>query len=117
MAKKITINQYKNKIRKALKDQDNYSKDMESAILLAAGNMFAYELALGDLEDLECTYVEEVSREGNIKMVPHPAFRVFKDTSESVRRSLRELQLTLATIQGSSENDDLDNLVDEVNNI
>ena len=90
---------------------------MESAILLAAGNLFAYELALKDLEELDCTYVEEISREGNIKLVPHPAFKVFKDASESVRRSLRELQLTLATLEGTTENDDLDILVESVNKV
>jgi len=112
-----SVGALKGRIRKALREQNNYSKDMESAILLAAGNLFAYELALKDLEELDCTYIEEISREGNIKLVPHPAFKVFKDASESVRRSLRELQLTLATLEGTTENDDLDNLVESVNGV
>ncbi|MGL5261210.1 MAG: hypothetical protein ACRC9P_02375 [Bacteroides sp.] len=112
-----SLSTLKSRIRKALREQNNYSKDMESAILLAAGNLFAYELALKDLEELDCTYVEEVSREGNIRLVPHPAFKVFKDASESVRRSLRELQLTLATLEGTTENDDLDILVESVNKV
>ncbi len=112
-----SVGALKGRIRKALREQNNYSKDMESAILLAAGNLFAYELALKDLEELDCTYVEEISREGNIKLVPHPAFKVFKDASESVRRSLRELQLTLATLEGTTENDDLDILVESVNKV
>lgn len=112
-----SINTIKSRIRKALREQNNYSKDMESAILLSAGNLFAYEMALADLEKLDRTFIEEVSREGNIKLVPHPAFKVFKDASESVRRSLRELQLTLATLEGTTENDDLDNLVEAVNSV
>ena len=112
-----SVGALKGRIRKALREQNNYSKDMESAILLAAGNLFAYELALKDLEELDCTYIEEISREGNIKLVPHPAFKVFKDASESVRRSLRELQLTLATLEGTTENDDLDILVESVNKV
>ena len=112
-----SLSTLKSRIRKALREQNNYSKDMESAILLAAGNLFAYELALKDLEELDCTYVEEVSREGNIRLVPHPAFKVFKDASESVRRSPRELQLTLATSEGTTENDDLDILVESVNKV
>lgn len=112
-----SIGTIKSRIRKALKEQNNYSKDMESAILLAAGNLFAYEMALSDLEKLDRTFIEELSREGNIKLVPHPAFKVFKDASESVRRSLRELQLTLATLEGTTENDDLDNLVESVNSV
>lgn len=112
-----SINTIKSRIRKALKEQNNYSKNMESAISLAAGNLFAYEMALADLEGLDRTFIEEVSREGNIKLVPHPAFKVFKDASESVRRALRELQLTLATLEGTTENDELDNLVDSVNSV
>lgn len=112
-----SVGALKGRIRKALREQNNYSKDMESAILLAAGNLFAYELALKDLEELDCTYIGEKTREGNIKLVPHPAFKVFKDASESVRRSLRELQLTLATLEGTTENDDLDNLVESVNGV
>ncbi len=92
-----TVNSLKSKIRRALRQQGNYSKDMESAIYLAAGNLFAYELALKDLESLECSYITEISREGNERLVPHPAFKTFKDASESVRRSLRELQLKMRT--------------------
>ena len=110
-----TVRSLKNKIRKALRQQGNYSKDMESAIYLAAGNLFAYELA--DLESLECSYVSEISREGNERLVPHPAFKTFKDASESVRRSLRELQLTLATLEGTTEGDELDELVSAVNKV
>lgn len=112
-----SIGTIKSRIRKALKEQNNYSKDMESAILLAAGNLFAYQMALSDLEKLDCTYITEISREGSERLVPHPVFRVFKDASESVRRSLRELQLTLATLEGTTENDDLDNLVESVNSV
>lgn len=112
-----TIGTFRNRIKRALKAQNNYSKEMDSAIYLAAGNLFAYELALKDLEGLERTYVEEVSREGNVRLVPHPAFKTFKDVSESVRRSLRELQLTLATLEGSTEDDELDKLVNAINGV
>ncbi|WP_106831156.1 P27 family phage terminase small subunit [Parabacteroides pacaensis] len=107
----------KNRIRSALKKQGNYSKNMETAISLAAGSYMAFQIALNDLESLECSYVEELTREGNVKLVPHPAFKTLATASEAVRKALRELRLTLTSLDGSTDDDEVDDLVKKVGGI
>lgn len=106
-----TIVTIKNRIRKALKNQNTYSKDLETCIAMAAGSYYAFLLAQEDVGKLESTFVEEKTREGNSKLVPHPAFKVLKDTQEMVRRSLRELGLTLGTLS-TGDNDPLEDMLD-----
>ena len=108
-----TVGNIKSKIRKALKNQNTYSKDLETCIGMAAGSYYAFLLAQQDIESLSCTFVAEKSREGNNRLVPHPAFRVLKDASEMTRKSLRELGLTLNTLS-TDDNDLLEDLVDAV---
>lgn len=105
-----TIVSIKARIRRALKNQNTYSKDLETCISMAAGSYYAFLLAQRDMEMLESTYVSEVTREGNVKLVPHPTFRVLKDAQEMVRRSLRELGLTLGTLS-TGDNDPLEELM------
>lgn len=105
------ITNIKSRIRKALKNQNTYSKDLETCISMAAGSYFAFLLAQRDIENLTCTFLTEITREGNKKMVPHPAFKVLKDTQEMVRRSLRELGLTLGTLS-TGDNDPLEDMLD-----
>lgn len=88
----------KRRIKNALKRQGTYSRDLELCIGMCAGSYAAFLAAQADIAGLEHTYVEETSREGNVRLVPHPAFRVLRDTQEMVRRSLRELGLTLSTL-------------------
>lgn len=106
-----TIVTIKSRIRKALKNQNTYSKDLETCIAMAAGSYYAFLLAQEDVGKLTTTFVEEKTREGNSKLVPHPAFKVLKDTQEMVRRSLRELGLTLGTLS-TGDNDPLDDMLD-----
>ena len=101
----------KNKIRKALKNQNTYSKDLETCISMAAGSYYAFLLAQKDIGILTCTFLTEITREGNEKLVPHPAFKVLKDAQEMVRRSLRELGLTLGTLS-TGDNDPLEDMLD-----
>ena len=112
-----TLKTIKNKIRKSLREQQNYSKSMELAIELAAANYIVFELAIDEIENLDSTFVTEVSREGASRLMPHPAFKVFKDASETLRKSLRELQMTLQTLQGVTEDDELEKLIDKVENV
>lgn len=107
-----SIMSIKNKIRKALKSQSTYSRDLETCIAMAAGSYYAFLLAQQDIECLTSTYLTEITREGNEKLVPHPAFKVLKDTQEMVRRSLRELGLTLGTLS-TGDNDPLDDMLDK----
>lgn len=106
-----TIVTIKSRIRKALKNQNTYSKDLETCIAMAAGSYYAFLLAQEDVGKLKTTFVEETTREGNSKLVPHPAFKVLKDTQEMVRRSLRELGLTLGTLS-TGDNDPLEDMLD-----
>lgn len=106
-----TIVTIKSRIRKALKNQNTYSKDLETCIAMAAGSYYAFLLAQEDVGKLTTTFVEEKTREGNSKLVPHPAFKVLKDTQEMVRRSLRELGLTLGTLS-TGDNDPMEDMLD-----
>lgn len=108
------INKIKSRIRKALKEQGSYSKDMESIIELTAGNFVAYYLALRDVEALTESYVVEVTREGNEKLSPHPAIKTLRETTEIIRRCLRELRLTVATVD--PDNDDYDDGINDLTN-
>ena len=108
-----SISNIKSKIRKALRNQKTYSKDLETCIGMAAGSYYAFLLAQQDIEKLDCTYVTEKSREGNDRLVPHPAFRVLKEAAEMTRKSLRELGLTLNTLS-TDEDDPLEDLVNSV---
>lgn len=117
MAKKIAgINTIKKRLKKALEDQGSYTEGIDTLIETTAGNLYAYYLALRDVEELDSSFVEEVTREGNVKLAPHPAIKVVRDQSEMIRKQLRELRLTLATVE-SVNGDDMDDLIDSVNSI
>ncbi len=83
---------------------------------MVAGSYYAFLLAQTDIEKLTCSYVEEKTRENNIKLVPHPAFKTLKDSQESVRKGLRELGLTLSTLTVDDE-DELGKLIDDVESV
>lgn len=104
------------KIRKAMKEQGTYSKAMEFTISLAAGSFMAYTKARGEVSGLEHVCMERESREGNKYKVVNPEFSVMFDAAEQTRKALRELRLTRATIEGGSDEDEVDNLVKDVEN-
>ena len=52
-----SIKSIKNKIRKALKSQSTYSRDLETCIAMAAGSYYAFLLAQQDIERLTSTYL------------------------------------------------------------
>ena len=110
------VSTIKTKIRKALKNQGTYTKDLETCIGMAAGSYYTFLLAQKDIENLECTYVIEYSREDKERMVPHPAFKVMKDSQEMTRKSLKELGLTLSTLI-SDDTDEFDRLVKKINEV
>lgn len=105
------------KIRAAMKLQGTYSKSMEITISLAAGPLFAYMKARNAVEDLDKDCCEiRTSREGNLYKVVHPEYKLMLDMAEMVRKYLRELRLTRATIEGFVDDDDVDRLVRDVEN-
>lgn len=111
-----SINALKNRLKRALKKQGSYSEGIEILIEQTAGNLYAYHLALRDIEELDESFVVEVTREGNEKLAPHPAIGIMRNQSEMIRKQLRELRLTLATIEGV-EGDELDELYKQVEGI
>lgn len=104
------------KIKKALKNQNRYSADLELCISMAAGSYYAFLLALADVQNLKSACVTEISREDNERTMPHPAFKVLKDTQEMVRRSLCELGLTVKTL-ATDEGDVLDDVIKKVDEV
>lgn len=103
------------RIRKAMRSQDTYSKAMEISISLAAGAYMAYLKAREDVELLDNCCATRKSREGHEYKVAHPEFKVMADMAEIARKYMRELRLTRATIEGGSDEDEVDRLVDDVN--
>ena len=101
------------KIRESLKNQNRYSPDLEVCINMAAGSYHAFLMALKEVQNLKSTCSVEISREGNERAAPHPAFKVLKDTQEMVRRSLCELGLTVKTLA----TDDSDVLEEVLKNV
>jgi predicted ATP-dependent endonuclease of OLD family len=112
----IDVNKIKNSIRKYLKAQKSYSKELEPIIEITAGNMLVYYMAKKDIEYLSNTFISESTREGNLKISEHPAAKTMRESTEIVRRCLRELRLTLTTFQGDS-NDDMNDLIESVNSV
>lgn len=90
--------QIERKIRASLERQGTYTKDLDMCISIVASSYFAMQIAQRDMEGLQNCYVEEIDRYGNNKLVLHPSFKALKDAQESVRKGLRELNLTLSTL-------------------
>lgn len=111
----MTSKQIENKLRGAMKQQGTYNKAMDFSITLAAGALMAYLKAREDVENLTGCSVTRKSREGHEYSVPHPEFKIMYDMSEAVRKTLRELRLTRATIESGSDEDEVDRLINDVN--
>ena len=103
------------KIRRAMRGQKTYSKAMDITISIAAGSYMAYLKARDEVAALDSVCTTRTSREGNVYKVVNPEFYVMQDAAEQTRKALRELRLTRATIEGGSEEDDVDKLIEAVN--
>ena len=110
------INKIASRIKKILKEQGTYFPGLDFMIEIMAGNMYAYYKIIKDVKDLSTTDVVEITREGNPKKRVHPLFRELREQSEEVRRCLRELKLTISTVDGIAD-DDMGDLIDSVNSI
>ncbi len=108
------LDEIKNRIQTAMKSQGTYSADLDLCIEICAGSCLAFQIALRAIEKRNIrAFIKEVSREGNSKLVAHPVFKVFFDASESARKQLRELGLTLQTVV-SSDDDEVNQLINDV---
>jgi hypothetical protein len=112
------IKNIENKIKLALKRQGTYTKDLDLCIHSTAVSYYAVLLAQNDIENAEFSYVKEITREGNEKMEPHPAFKVLEKSQSSLLRGLRELKLTTSTLEKvmNDELDEIDREHDEIKN-
>ena len=70
------LDDIKEKIRAAMNSQGTYTSDLDLCITLCAGSYIAFKIALNDIAKKKRSFVTEVSREGNKKLVAHPAFKV-----------------------------------------
>lgn len=96
--------------------QGSYTDGLDALIETTAGNIYAYHLALRDVESLEVSYLTELTREGNEKLTPHPAIKTVREQSEMIRRQLRELRLTIATLEGGND-DEMGDMMNSINNV
>ena len=107
------IDAIKEQIKTAMVSQGTYSEDLDLCIYLCAGSYQAFRISLKDIAKRKKAYVEELTREGNKKLVAHPSFDVLFKSLEVTRKALCELKLTLKTLS-SLEDDDVNELIDEV---
>jgi len=117
-AKKITsINTIKKRLKNALENQGSYNEGMDTLIETTAMSLQAlYEIAAEREANPHPTLIEK-SRENNDKTVPNPLYKMQIEQIELIRKLLRELRLTLATVEGGGEDDEINDLYDEVNNV
>ena len=94
-----------------MNSQGTYTSDLDLCITLCAGSYIAFKIALNDIAKKKRSFVTEVSREGNKKLVAHPAFKVLFDALEVTRKQLRELGLS------ASDDDEVNDLINEVDKI
>jgi|WetSurMetagenome_2_1015567.scaffolds.fasta_scaffold31885_2 hypothetical protein len=107
----------KRKIRKAMKEQETYSPAMDITIELTARNYLFFLMASDGLIKSGKLTVNERTRENHIKKVVAPEYATCSDCTDKIRKLLRELRLTRATIEGGAEIDDLTELSDKVADI
>ena len=104
------------RIKKILKDQGDYFTGLDIMIEITAGNLYAYYLIIKDVEALTKTDITEQTREGNDKTRTHPALAELRKQTEEIRKCLRELKLTLVTVEGVSD-DEVTDIINDVNNV
>lgn len=107
------IDAIKEQIKTAMESQGTYTEDLDLCIYLCAGSYQAFKIALKDIAKRKKAYVEELTREGNKKLVAHPSFKILFDSLEVTRKALGELGLTLKTL-AASDGDEVEELINEV---
>lgn len=117
-SKKIpNINIIKKRLKNALDKQGSYDEGMDALIETTAISMQAlYEIAEERRTNPKPLLIEK-SRENNDKTVPNPLYKMQIEQIELIRKLLRELRLTLATVEGGGEGDEINEMYDEVNNV
>lgn len=105
---------YKKDIVKALKGVGRYSRGLDIQITALAGAMRTLALANAEIDELEETTIDVVSRYGNETKAPHPVFKTQKDAQEMVTKMLKALGLTGADLADAIDDDPLIDLTKKV---
>lgn len=116
-AKVASLATIKNRIKKALENQKSYHKGLDSLIETTAIAWQALYEVSNKRADNAQPILEEMSREGNLRIVPNPLYKMQIEQIELIRKLLRELRLTLATIDAGGMNDDMEDLYESINNV
>lgn len=106
----------KEKIREALKLQGNYSESLEILIDSTAETYYLKSMAFRDAKKAKSTFYEEITREGNTKLVMHPAVKAYNMYKASLNKDLRDLGLTQTSLS-NLEDDELEELIDDVESV
>ena len=80
-----------------------------------AGAMRTLELATDEIDSLDTTVVWEETRSGR-KMMPHPVFKIKRDAQASVKRQMKQLQLTTEELTTDQSSDPLIDLTQKLIN-
>ena len=98
----LTIAGWRTLIVKALRKGRRYNAGLEFQIINLAAAMRTHDLAIRDIDELETVTIVESNRNGE-KTVPHPAFKVQRDASDSITRQLKILGLTMEDLVGKPD--------------
>lgn len=101
-----SIEEYKNEIVNRLKENQTYSPGLDIQITGLASAIRNLELANAEIDTLEVTTVNEVTRYGS-KLAPHPVFKIAKDAQDMITRQMKALGLTAENLGGRDDNDPL----------
>lgn len=97
-----SVAQWRALIEKALKKSNRYNVGLDFQIINLAAAMRTHDLAIKDIDALDTVTLVEMNRNGE-KTVPHPAFKVQRDSSDSITRQLKILGLTMADLVGKPD--------------
>lgn len=106
----------KDKIRDALSRQGSYSESLEILIDSAAETCYLKSMAFRDAKKAKSSFYEEITREGNTRLVMHPAVKAYNMYKASLNKDLRDLGLTLSALS-VADDDELETLIDDVESV
>lgn len=98
----MSVGQWRDLIVKALSKARRYHAGLDFQIINLAAAMRTHDLAIHDIDSLDCVTIVESNRNGE-KTVPHPAFKVQRDSSDSITRQLKILGLTMGDLVGKPD--------------
>lgn len=101
-----SIADYKKLIVRTLKKEGVYKSGLTFQIYALASALNTLDKVNRDIEGLECTTVQEVTRYGH-KIAQHPAFKIQRDAQASITKQLKVLGLSTEALMADDEHDPL----------